>query len=89
MPEAVQLDVHPLTPERFADLAALFEEGGDPKWCWCVYFRFRGRDWSNSTTSENRAALEGHWPSDRWRPVSSATATAALVGWVSLGPRGD
>ena len=56
---AVQtVDVLPLTPERFADLAALFEEGGDPKWCWCVYFRFRGRDWSNSTAAENRAALE-------------------------------
>jgi hypothetical protein len=28
------LDVQPLTPKRFADLAELFEEGGDPKWCW-------------------------------------------------------
>ena len=70
------LDIRPLTPDRFADLAALFEEGGDPKWCWCVYFRFRGRDWSNSTAAENRAALEV-LPSDRWRPGSSATATAA------------
>ena len=28
------LDFRPLTPERFGDLVALFEEGGDPKWCW-------------------------------------------------------
>ena len=38
----------PLTPDRIADLATLFDAGGDPKWCWCAYFRFRGRDWSNS-----------------------------------------
>ena len=29
---APTLDIVPLTPDRFADLAALFEEGGDPKW---------------------------------------------------------
>jgi hypothetical protein len=31
------MDVRPLTPERFGDLAALFEENGDPKWCWCCW----------------------------------------------------
>ena len=35
MSEPTAIDVLPLTPARFADLAALFEEGGDPKWCWC------------------------------------------------------
>ena len=29
------MEVRPLTPDCVADLAALFEEGGDPKWCWC------------------------------------------------------
>ena len=28
------LEIVPLTAARFPDLAALFEEGGDPKWCW-------------------------------------------------------
>ncbi len=28
------LDIQPLTPDRLPDLAALFEQGGDPKWCW-------------------------------------------------------
>ena len=31
------LAIVPLTAERFGDLAALFEEGGDPKWCWCKW----------------------------------------------------
>jgi hypothetical protein len=35
MPNAPSdLAIHPLTPDRWDDLAALFQEGGDPKWCW-------------------------------------------------------
>ena len=82
------LAILPLTPERFADVAMLFGEGGDPKWCWCVYFRFRGRDWTNSTAAENRAALEDLSE----RPLSPgllAYEGDRPVGWVSLGPRED
>jgi GNAT superfamily N-acetyltransferase len=82
------LDIRPLTPERFPDLAALFGEGGDPKWCWCVYFRFRGRDWSNSTASENRAALEELAERDL-APGLVGYRDGRVVGWVSLGPRED
>jgi hypothetical protein len=28
------MDIKPLTPDRWNDLAGLFEEGGDPEWCW-------------------------------------------------------
>jgi len=31
---AAQLEIQPLTPARLPDLAALFAQGGDPKWCW-------------------------------------------------------
>ncbi len=82
------LEIHPLTPGRFADLALLFEEGGDPKWCWCVYFRFRGRDWTNATAAQNRAALEDLTE----RPLAPGLVAyqgERVVGWVSLGPRED
>src|SRR5262245_57164149 len=84
----IDLAIVPLIPERFPDLAALFEEGGDPKWCWCMYFRARGRDWSNSTAAGNRAELEALTE----RPLAPglvAYADARAVGWVSLGPRED
>jgi len=29
------MEIRPLTPERLPDMAALFEQGGDPNWCWC------------------------------------------------------
>lgn len=28
------LQILPLNPDRLPDLAALFDQGGDPKWCW-------------------------------------------------------
>jgi GNAT superfamily N-acetyltransferase len=86
------LDIKPLTAARFGDLAALFEEGGDPRWCWCTYFRFRGRSWSNSTAAGNRAALLGLADRDQREgpaPGLLAYREARVVGWVSLGPRED
>ncbi len=82
------VDILPLTPERFPDLAALFEEGGDPKWCWCTYFRTRGRDWSNSTAAGNRAELEALAKRDL-APGLVAYRADRAAGWVSLAPRED
>jgi ribosomal protein S18 acetylase RimI-like enzyme len=87
-PPAQALRFLPLTPERIADLATLFDAGGDPKWCWCAYYRFRGRDWTNSTAAKNREALarlSGNKPA----PGLVAYEGDDVVGWVSLGPRGD
>ena len=82
----VRISIVPLTPDRFADLATLFEEGGDPKWCWCTYFRVRGRDWTNSTAETNRQELESRADDD---PPAGLLAYdgAGVIGWVSLGPR--
>lgn len=86
------LDIRPLTSQRVLDLAALFEQGGDPKWCWCAYFRVRGRDWTNSTAADNRdvleAAVDTGAAQDR-TPGLVAYQGQEAVGWVSLGPRGD
>lgn len=87
-----RLAIEPLTPDRFADLATLFEQGGDPKWCWCAYFRVRGRDWTNATAAENRAVLEE--ATDAAQAVGRAPGLLAYdgdraVGWVSVGPRED
>jgi GNAT superfamily N-acetyltransferase len=87
-----RLDIVPLTPELLPDLATLFSTG-DPRWCWCMYFRRRGLDWSNASNDDNRADLE--------RLATSADATAGpapglvgvrdgeAIGWVSVGPRAD
>ena len=90
MPE---LTIVPLTTARVADLATLFDQGGDPEWCWCTYCRVRGRSWSNSTPTDNRALLGGladRAPADRaLAPGLVAYSDGQAVGWVSLGPRED
>jgi ribosomal protein S18 acetylase RimI-like enzyme len=92
MTDTPGLTVKPLTPDRIADLAALFEEGGDPRWCWCAYFRVRGTDFSAGGKTRHRAVTEaattegvatGH------APGLVAYEGGAAVGWISIGPRED
>jgi ribosomal protein S18 acetylase RimI-like enzyme len=86
------LEIRPLTPERLPDLAALFDQGGDPKWCSCAYYRLRGVDFSNGSALRNRAVLEGAVKStaaEGRNPGLVAYRDGEAVGWVSLGPRDD
>ncbi len=85
------VEILPLTPERFPDLATLFEQGGDPKWCWCTWFRFRGRDFKNSTGAQNRADFEAATAAlaPQRAPGLVAYEGGVAVGWTSLGPRED
>jgi hypothetical protein len=62
-----ELEILPLTPERLPDLAGLFGQGGDPKWCWCSFYRVRSVDFRTGTAKGNRAVLER---------ATSATAAA-------------
>ena len=80
------LAIHPLTPGRWDDLAALFEEGGDPKWCWCQFYRVRGLDWSNSSADGNRERL-ATLTRDGPPPGLVGYQDGRAVGWVSLAPR--
>jgi GNAT superfamily N-acetyltransferase len=90
MPPATDLEIHPMTGDRFADLDQLFATG-DPRWCWCMYFRARGRSWANSSAASNRGDLEGLTNiADETAGVTPglvAYRDGAAIGWVSLGPR--
>lgn len=86
------LEVLPLTPERLPDLAGLFGQGGDPKWCWCAFYRVRSVDFRTGTAGGNREVLE------RATLTTAAAGRAPglvayrggeAVGWVSVGPRED
>jgi GNAT superfamily N-acetyltransferase len=85
-PALATLDVRPLTPDRFQDLASLFGQGGDPKWCWCMYFRVRGLDWSNSSADGNRDGIR-RLTQNGPPPGLVGYRDGRPVGWVSLGRR--
>jgi GNAT superfamily N-acetyltransferase len=85
---AEELAIVPLTRDRFADLAELFATG-DPRWCWCTYFRKRGQTWANASPSDNRATLERLAAGDGETPGLIAYRDGTVAGWVSFGPRED
>jgi GNAT superfamily N-acetyltransferase len=86
------LEVHPLSPKRLQDLALLFGQGGDPKWCWCSFFRLRNVDFQNASEASNRKVLESAvrtTATDGRAPGLVAYRDGEPIGWVSLGPRDD
>jgi GNAT superfamily N-acetyltransferase len=90
--EAMTLEIQPLTPGRLPDLAALFDQGGDPKFCWCAWYRVRGMDFSTATAAGNRRVLEGAVEAtavEGREPGLVAYRDGVPVGWVSVGPRDD
>jgi GNAT superfamily N-acetyltransferase len=87
-PNTVQ--IVPLSPDRWDDVAALFGEGGDPKTCWCMFWRLRSKDWSFANTAEAREGFhrlvgQGRDPA----PGLLAYQDGRAVGWVSVAPRED
>jgi GNAT superfamily N-acetyltransferase len=86
------LEILPLTRERFADVATLFGQGGDPKWCWCSFFRVRNVDFRSATAASNRRVLEDAvdtTAADGRAPGLVAYRDGEPIGWVSVGPRDD
>ncbi len=86
------LDIRPLTPERLPDLASLFEQGGDPKWCWCAYFRIRGFDFSSGGKARHRQVMKtavAETAKEDRAPGLVAYDGDEAVGWISIGPRED
>ena len=86
------LRIVPLDEETWPALEALFREGGDPRWCWCQYWRLRSKDFAAAKVPELRARLRNLADQD---PAPGLVALdgegpgARAVGWVSLGPRAD
>ncbi len=90
--------VVPLTPDTWPALEALFREGGDPRSCWCQFWRLRSKDFGAAKVPELRARLraqaEGDLPPGLVALELSGPGVVPdpgerAVGWVSLGPRAD
>jgi GNAT superfamily N-acetyltransferase len=80
------VNIVPASPQLWPQIAELFAAGGDPKWCWCQFWRKPGSNWSNTSADENRTDLEGLVEGDP-SPGLVALRDGGAVGWVGLGPR--
>lgn len=86
------LRIEPLTTATFPALADLFSAGGDPKWCWCSFFRVPRSEFVHPDAAANRAVLEASLVEtaiDGRAPGLIALDGDRVVGWVSVGPRAD
>jgi GNAT superfamily N-acetyltransferase len=84
----VPVEIVPATPEVWPQLAELFAAGGDPKWCWCQFWRKPGSNWSNTTPDQNREDLRTLVDDDGPTPgLVAIDDGGTAVGWVGLGPR--
>jgi GNAT superfamily N-acetyltransferase len=80
------LEIHPLTPDRWDDLATLFDRPGDPKGCWCMYYRVRSREFADLWGKGARAAFR-KVVADGPPPGLLAYRGGAPVGWCAVAPR--
>jgi GNAT superfamily N-acetyltransferase len=74
-----ELDCHPLTPERWADLELLFGPRGACGGCWCMVWRLRRADFERGKGDGNRAAM---------RELVDGGAVPGLLGYVAGAPVG-
>ena len=79
-------EIHPLTPDRWPDLEALFGPSGAWGGCWCMWFRMRSSEMQKSTSAKNRAGLKAIVDEGK-PPGLLAYMDGDVAGWVSLDRR--
>jgi GNAT superfamily N-acetyltransferase len=85
---AEEFAFHPLTPDRFDDLAALFENDGTTRGCWCMYWRIGSKGWKSGSAEARRAAFRERVETGP-PPGLLAYRGVETVGWVQITPRAD
>jgi GNAT superfamily N-acetyltransferase len=82
----MDLDVRPLTPDRWDDVVSLFKKMGPFAGCWCMYFRLRGRDFDQLGARGRREAFEALVRAGQV-PGLLAYHDDVPVGWCSVDER--
>jgi GNAT superfamily N-acetyltransferase len=80
------MKIVPASPDLWPAIAALFSAGGDPKWCWCQWWRRPGSSWSSASADDHRRGLETLVRAEP-APGLVALRDGVAIGWVGLGPR--
>jgi GNAT superfamily N-acetyltransferase len=83
---APAIQVHPLTPDRWQDLEALFGERGACGGCWCMLWRLKRSGFEKGKGAGNKRAMKRIVDAGE-TPGLLAYAEGRPVAWCALAPR--
>jgi GNAT superfamily N-acetyltransferase len=81
-----EVEVRPLTKERWGDFETLFGPRGGYAGCWCMWPRLRSKDFNASKAAGRKEAMRGLAASGE-PPGLLAYVDGQAVGWVALDRR--
>jgi GNAT superfamily N-acetyltransferase len=84
----VDLEFHPVTPDRWRDLEKFFGERGACGGCWCMYWRLKRSEFDQKRGAGTKRTLKKLVTSGQ-APGILAYVDGEPVGWCSVGPRDD
>ncbi|GAA1634578.1 GNAT family N-acetyltransferase [Georgenia ruanii] len=80
--------IHPADADRWPDVERLFRGPGDPRNCWCAWWRLPRADYSATSVADRRALLAERVARPP-APGLLAYADGVPIGWVALAPRAE
>jgi GNAT superfamily N-acetyltransferase len=84
--EELDLSFHPLTQKLWRDFELLFGENGACGGCWCMYWKLRGKAFSENTGDGNRQ-MQKSIVDAKTVPGLLAYSEGYPVGWIAIEPR--
>ena len=82
----LELDVYPLTRERFGDFETVLGPHGAYGGCWCMYWRLKRSEFNAQQGDGNRQAMKSLVESGS-TPGLLGYLDGRPLGWVSVAPR--
>jgi GNAT superfamily N-acetyltransferase len=82
-----ELDIQPLTSERWDDFAAFFAANSPVKSCWCMWWRLKMSELNKLGSRGSRQALKDLADKGDVAPGLVAYLEGKPIGWCSIGPR--
>ena len=84
----LELDFHPVTPERWVDLEKLFGPRGAIGGCWCMWWRIKRVEFEQQQGEGNHEAMCSIVESGKV-PGILAYSAGEPIAWCSVAPRGE